>query len=442
MSSNTKVCLVGQVLVDVSFLGDNKEPKLRFGGIFHAARALWAMDCPYILAYVAPEYMDKDIVKYAKHHGAVTTYKIGNVLGCPNVVTISEVTEAGPRKYDFLLRDEQECIMDFRIIKKACKDNISDVLIFPGGYEVDDVFDILKPSRIDVHIDINFQPENPKDLARLGRHFATVILSTSSKTFLHHYSGSSANFCNDVLGKYCETVLLKENRGGSRFFQASNPELPLKIPAQVRNVQHSVGVGDCFNAIYVYSRHNMDERTALSYASCVAAEYACTTYPDDFKNAAQATLKIPADEIVRLKGVSLPWEDRPKCHIYIAVPDFDYIDRRPLEKVLKCLEYHNFTPRRPVIEHGLMGIDADFERKQMLCEADVKLMDECKIMLAVLLSDDPGTLIEIGMGVERKMPVIVYDPYNRATNLMLTQLPNLVSSDLDQIITAVFKYAS
>ena len=78
----------------------------------------------------------------------------------------------------------------------------------------------------------------------------------------------------------------------------------------------------------------------------------------------------------------------------------------------------------------------------MLCEADVKLMDECKIMLAVLLSDDPGTLIEIGMGVERKMPVIVYDPYNRATNLMLTQLPNLVSSDLDQIITAVFKYAS
>ena len=104
MSSNTKVCLVGQVLVDVSFLGDNKEPKLRFGGIFHAARALWAMDCPYILAYVAPEYMDKDIVKYAKHHGAVTTYKIGNVLGCPNVVTISEVTEAGPQKYEVLLR--------------------------------------------------------------------------------------------------------------------------------------------------------------------------------------------------------------------------------------------------------------------------------------------------------------------------------------------------
>ena len=178
-------------------------------------------------------------------------------------------------------------------------------------------------------------------------------------------------------------------------------------------MQHSVGVGDCFNAIYVYSRHNMDERTALSYASCVAAEYACTTYPDDFKNAAQATLKIPADEIVKLKGVSLPWENRPKCHIYIAAPDFDYIDRRPLEKVLKCLEYHNFTPRRPVIEYGLMGIDADFERKQMLCEADVKLMDECKIMLAVLLSDDPGTLIEIGMGVERKMPVIVYDPSTR-----------------------------
>ena len=89
-----------------------------------------------------------------------------------------------------------------------------------------------------------------------------------------------------------------------------------------------------------------------------------------------------------------------------------------------------------------MGVNADSQRKQTLCDADVRLMAECRLMVAVLLYDDPGTLIEIGMAVERGMPVIVYDPYRRAQNLMLTQLPALVSSDLDEVISAVFKHAS
>jgi hypothetical protein len=58
------------------------------------------------------------------------------------------------------------------------------------------------------------------------------------------------------------------------------------------------------------------------------------------------------------------------------------------------------------------------------------------------LYEDPGTMIEIGMAIERRMPVIVYDPYRRAENLMLTQLPDRVSSDLDVVISAVFKYAA
>jgi nucleoside 2-deoxyribosyltransferase len=63
-------------------------------------------------------------------------------------------------------------------------------------------------------------------------------------------------------------------------------------------------------------------------------------------------------------------------------------------------------------------------------------------MLAVMLFDDPGTLIEIGMAIQRGMPLIVYDPYRRADNLMLTQLPDLVSDSLDEIMTAVFKHAA
>jgi nucleoside 2-deoxyribosyltransferase len=438
-----KVCLIGQVMVDVTFPGRGREPKLRLGGIAHAARALWAMDCPYVMAYIAPEYLDGSTEKHAASYGHAPVRKIGNVLGCPNVVTISEPTEAGPQGYEFLLRDEQNCLLDSKALAEACHDDsITDFLIFPGGFDLAATLKEVGKSPAAVHIDANFQPTDPETFGDLGRRFTTIILSTSSHVFLEGYGGKVTGLCERTLGTYAEALLLKENRGGSRFFRASEPREPVLTPAHLRPIQHSVGVGDVFDATYVVTRHGMEEKAALGYSSLVAAEYASTTYPDDFKEATLATLKIPRDTIAQLEGVSLVWEDRPSCQVYIAAPDFDYVDRRPIEEVVACLKYHNFTPRRPVIENGQMGLNAGPERRQKLCDADVKLIEDCQVMLAVLLFDDPGTLIEIGMAVQRGMPVIVYDPFHRADNLMLTQLPDLVSSSLDEVISAVFKHAA
>ena len=43
---------------------------------------------------------------------------------------------------------------------------------------------------------------------------------------------------------------------------------------------------------------------------------------------------------------------------------------------------------------------------------------------------------------QRQLPVIVYDPYQRANNCMLTELPTLVSHDLDVVISEVFNQYS
>jgi nucleoside 2-deoxyribosyltransferase len=186
----------------------------------------------------------------------------------------------------------------------------------------------------------------------------------------------------------------------------------------------------------------VSDEAALAYSSSVAAEYAATTFPDDFKQGVDRSLSIPPDVISQLKGVSLPWEDRPQHHIYIAAPDFDYVDRTPIDRLVEALRYHNFSPRLPVREHGQMGVRADRARKRQLCAADLRLLDECSILIAVLIENDPGTLIEIGIAVERGMPVVVYDPYSRADNLMLTELPSLVSPNLDSVISTVFKHIS
>jgi nucleoside 2-deoxyribosyltransferase len=443
MTERTKICILGHFLVDVTFGTSEEEPKLRFGGIAHAARTAWALETPYILAYFAPEYLDEQILNFSSQYGNSTAIKIGNVLGCPNVVTIREPTEAGPQGYQFLLRDEGQSVINEDLLNEVCqRKDVTDFIIFPGGFDLPQVLKALNSSRAEVHVDANFKPDNPEEFASLGRKFSTIAFSTSSDIFMTRYMGSVSQLCKHLLGTYTNAFLFKENRGGSRFFSIMNPEFPFRIPAQPRHIKHSIGVGDCFDVAYVICRHKMEEKTALTYASCIAAEYACTTYPDDFADATKATMQIAEEEIIQLAGISLPWEERPQCQIYIAAPDFEGVDRGPIEQLDQSLRYHNFSSRRPVKEHGEMGIQADLQRRQALCDSDVSLMEQCRIMVAVLLYDDPGTLIEIGMAYKNGMPVIVYDPYRRANNLMLTQLPNLVSSNIDEVISAVFKYAA
>ena len=434
------ICLIGQFIVDVTLPSRSIPYKLRAGGIMHAARALWAIGCPYSLCYCAPDYLTSHIEENAEKYGAAKCQRFGVVSGCPNVMLIGEPREIGDQGYEFLLRDIQKCMTDAEAINSCMENPVpTDVLLFPGGFDLHAVLAALTLSTANVYADANFEPHSPATFGILGRPFETLIYSTSSRHFVERYSGSFDSIKTELLGKYAKSILLKENRGGSRFIRENSL---VSTAAQSRIIQHSVGVGDCFDAVFIALRHNESEAAALAYASCIAAEYASTTYPDEFRDNAQAWLNIPAEEIAELGGVVLPWESRPSINIYIAAPDFDHVDRRPIDTVAASLKYHNFTPRLPVREHGQMGQNPTQERRQALCDADMRLLGDCQVLVAVMLYDDPGTLIEIGIAVERGIPVIVYDPGSRADNLMLTQLPFLVSSDLDQVISAVFDCAS
>src|SRR5205085_11772199 len=131
--------------------------------------------------------------------------------------------------------------------------------------------------------------------------------------------------------------------------------------------------------------------------------------------------------LVKMPDVFLPWELRQTLNIYIAAPDFTFINTSHIDELENALRYHNFVPHRPIKENGQMEENASKQRKQELVTNDLELMDQCFLMIAVLLYDDPGTLIEIGFAKAKEIPVIVYDPYKSATNCMLTELPDLVS---------------
>lgn len=440
MSSNKKIVLVGHLFVDVTFTGPRSVAKLRLGGIFHAARALWALNIPYVLAYFCPDYMEESVIKFAAEHGNPELIRLGTVTGCPNVMTIQSPKETGCQHYDDLLRDDRQTTIDHNSLYKVCAiPDVSDYLIFTHDFDLTTLLTSLKDTGHRIHADVNFQNDDFGFLSALGRPLETIILSTSSPLFSNICCGTCATVV-DKFSRYTKAVLLKENRGGSRFFDIENSQPPILVEAQPRLVAHSVGVGDCFDAAMIaFFQAGTKTQSALACASCIAAEYAATTYPDDFKKAVERIVAVGPEVVSGLRGISLPWESRPNFPIYLAAPDFSYVDRTQIDLIDDSLKYHNFVARRPVQENGQCNADTSPEHRQKMCDADVKILDECRVLLAVLLFNDPGTLIEIGLAVERGMPVIVFDPYRIADNLMLTQLPDLVSSNIDEVINCVFQ---
>lgn len=430
MSSQT-ICLVGQALVDVTLKRGRGETKMRLGGIAHAARALWALGADYRASFIAPTYLTNDAERFFNAHGAKRTSQIGIVTGAPNVMLIEHAEEAGPQGYELLLRDEHRVTLDMEALREATN-AATDVLAFPDSAYLKEISSGFTEGRLYVDADIDFGMLN-----ELGMPPPEVaILSTSSNTFQTTYGGNATALSDAALRAGTKRILLKENRGGSRLFKDG---LVIQTPAQVRPIVHSVGVGDCFDAALCVLRQRYDDATAMAYAASVAAEYASTTDPTTFKKAVTTTMAIPPDEIVVLQGVSLPWESRAQTLIYVAAPDFDYVDQQPIDALADALSYHGFSPRLPVRENGQLELGATNAERRRVANADLALLNKCSVLVAVMLYDDPGTLIEVGLALERKLPVIIFDPYRKVRNPMLTELATTVSSTLDGVVAALFE---
>ena len=406
---------------------------MRLGGIVHAARGMYAVGEEYSVAYFAPSYLDRHIENYLKEIGSAEVIKLGNVTNSPNTVLIHEVQEVGDQGYNFLLNENVEVVYNDSQLAKL--DKFEKILLFAGDFDMSMV--MRHNTHAQYYLDVTNDVEHLADLG--GFHFRTLFLSTSSTMFKNDYSNIDS-LINDSQN-ICEQFVLKENRGGSRAYDHAVKKI-VSTPSMTVPVAHSVGVGDVFDTIVAIYDHCSPFEHNLLNASYVAAEYAQTTFINDFRTIAQHFLNLPIEDKQKHDGVLLPWDVRREINIYIAAPDFDFVDTKPIDFICQALEYHNFTPRRPIKENGQMSKEAGKVEKQKLFQSDMVLMDSCQIMLAVLLYNDPGTLIEVGVAAERGMPVLVYDPFSIADNCMLTELPKVLSVSADKIISELFKYAS
>lgn len=433
---NSPVCIVGDIVLDVT-LQTPDGMKMRLGGIVHCARALWAMDVPYTIAFFCPAYLKPHIEDFLPRFGNPTMFWLGEITNSPYVILIGEAKETGNQGYEFLLREDIQIKYHEEALRMLRAEK--NVLILSGSFEITEVLRNLDHNAM-VQVDMANSVSDFEKLGESGLRFNTIFTSTSSEHFQDYYRTAFDFNIKDffeTFNSFASKVVLKENRGGSRAIDFADNKV-IQIPAQTQKIQHSVGVGDVYDAIYSTLYTTAGFQGSLNIASWIATEYAKTTYPEDFKKMAVAILNDNPAELVNIDGVVLPWELRSKHNIYIAAPDFDFVDTSLIDTVCDCLSYHNFKPRRPVKENGQMEANASEAEKRMLFAKDMSLLGECTIVVAILLYHDPGTIAEIGIAAERGLPVLVYDPNKIATNCMLTQLPTIVSSDLDEIVSEVF----
>lgn len=437
-----KIHLVGEICVDV-FIGNSlKKPRVVLGGAMHAARAFGALEIPYNLFYTAPSYLHKQIQESSVVFGAQDAESVGIITGSPNVLLVADHRETSSQGYELLLRDDHSCEYYPTVLSRLeIDDEDSDVLLIGYGSNVSEVISSLAKSNARLHIDLGQSFRQNELLSTLKGKISTLMVSTSSKVFLDDYKGSVSSLCAQML-KYSESLLFKENRGGARLFNSSQQTGAIQVGAQARPIVHSVGVGDCFDAAFVALLSRFNPIEALSYATWISSEYACYRDWDSFKRKVNRVMGTSPREIVELEGTKLTWEEREEFNIYIAAPDFDYVDRTHINNVVSCLKYHNFKPRLPIRESGQAVIDDSSSEKARLFQADMNLLDECDMLLAVLVEHDDGTMIEIGLASGRRIPVVVYDPNRIAHNLVLQNLPEFSSSDLDEILVKVFEIAS
>jgi nucleoside 2-deoxyribosyltransferase len=430
--------LVGEVFVDFTITPRGAENKLRLGGVAHAARGFWALGRTFRAAVVIPSYLEELTRDYFAKLGCVDLTVLGIVTGSPNVTLIFDATEVADQEYDTPLRDEKA--VQLNNVSGALK-HAEDVLIFPGAFCLADVCAML-PATARLHIDAAYDIATAKSLAELNRSIETVLISTSSplfeKTEDQTLSGIAATF-GECTPKY---VILKQNRGGTELLVCSStPQHIEPLAAQLGTTINSVGVGDVFAAAFLTTLHE-GAAAAGWRATYAAAAYSQTTYPDIFKKYVERDQRLSLDEMRSLWGTFLPWSVRPAVQIYFAAPDFEKADRTAIDEALKALAYHNFAPRRPVVENGELPPNSDAATLRTIYEKDCELLKKCALVFAVPTERDPGTLVEIGLAIEAGIPVITYDPSGKNNNTMVIAGSSFYSSDLDACLNASFQLLS
>ncbi len=424
--------MVGELVVDYTLGQHGSMCKLRLGGVAHAARGLWAAGVEYSVAVFCPQYLVDEATGYLAQLECYEFIWLGDVVGAPNVIVIGDVTEVAHQGYEDLMRETKRLKLRDPL---PSLEAYQKVVVFPGKFSIEALAQAFsKDARFS--FDVAYDLEDLSSVEAFRGRLQAIIISTSSSLFMNLGHEDLDGLLAAVRTLSPEVFLLKENRGGSRLFDLRKGTV-LQIPATLGRTINSVGVGDVYSSVMV--AHSQKGWVEAAWRGCQAATiYSQSTFPDDIKREVQRGFRLPLSSLQGLGGTSLPWHDRQKYSIYLAGPDFSYVDKRELDRAVDSLTYHNFRVRRPIVENGELERPATESGLRRAYFLDCQLLRDCDVVFAIPLDRDPGTLVEIGMAIEMGKKIVTYDPRRENENTMVMVGSSIFSADLDTCLNGTF----
>ena len=263
---NKVFLIIGEIFVDTHI--DIKSCPVRLGGIFHSARAFSAINSNYFIAYYAPRYLINSIEKFSCKLKTKGAYQIGEIDNSPNVMLVRESKEINYQGYENILR-EQAVYKDTCSVKEIINKVLpTDIIIYPGKYNIKTILSDLEEYRGKIHIDLHYDSENILENCKVK--IETCILSTSSELFRKNIGDNKKHLISYFKKFRINNLLVKENRGGSYLVTLKNKKI-YEAPAFFVKTKHSVGVGDCFNSILLAEKVSGSNEN-LKLASLFAAK--------------------------------------------------------------------------------------------------------------------------------------------------------------------------
>lgn len=264
-----------------------------------------------------------------------------------------------------------------------------------------------------------YDPQGDPPLARfeangsIARHVAYVLNERELLAMMGKSSATAA--VASLLRGRVEAVIVKRGTAGvSVYTRERSRTFPVYWSDQV----FKIGSGDIFSAMFAlkWAHERRGAFEAANFASRAVAEYVETR-----------SLPIaPKSSFANRE----PLKFKKWGRIYLAGPFFDISKRWLIEESLRALENLGAEVFSPFHDVGLGGAE-DVARR------DLKGLNECAAVLALLDGTDPGTLFEIGYARRKNIPVIVF-----AENVSETDLTMMRGTRCDVVkdfATAIYR---
>lgn len=160
------------------------------------------------------------------------------------------------------------------------------------------------------------------------------------------------------------------------------------VPAYRSESVFKIGSGDVFSAAFTqfWALEGRAPAEAADLASRAVSQYVNTR-------------SLPISSADELRGISAQPINPGKGRIYIAAPFFNLAERWIVEEIrnqLMTMHVPVFSPLHDVGEGP----------GEVVAPLDLKGLDECQAVLAILNGADAGTVFEVGYAVAKGIPVV------------------------------------